>query len=110
MFGKHRIATALWLSIFMFAHASFFWGGVANTPGIGPPTYTDAVLHSPLTRAYMWFGEQVVRQVAPLGGPSFAESHAGQLYPEIEKDPAGASTRIIRGMGLLLQVTHFGAP
>jgi hypothetical protein len=110
MLKKHRIAIAFWLWLVMLAHASFFWGGIANTPTIGAYVLHDAILHSRLTRGYLWLGGQVVRQVAPLGGPSYAESHAGQWYPQIPKHPDGMVARIVQDMGVPLQVSHFGMP
>jgi hypothetical protein len=111
MIKKHRVAIAWWLWLLMLVHASFFWGGIAITPAVGDWVVHDAVQQNArLTRLYLWLGEQVVKQAAPLGGPSYAETHAGQLYPDIPKHPDGSALRIVRDMGVPLQVSHFGMP
>lgn len=87
------------------------WGGIHDTPAVGPETLRSAQKEGPLALTYMHGGDWLF---GALGlsewSQAFAQRRVGTAYADVQAVPEAAMDILIGSMSLPVRSCHNGAP
>jgi hypothetical protein len=107
-----RIRAFLWiLTAVLFAYDCYVWGGLRDTPEIGPRLVKEARYESPLAATYMLVGTHMNKLI---GRTEEASRYASRKFPALVLKPEQldylAVARTKAAQGVLLSTSYHGAP
>lgn len=109
---KHLWKVALAISMLMFFHSFYFWGGIGLTPNVGDRVLFQAMKQVDLIGVafYTHTGKAMMGIVAPEASQAYAAAEVGQVYPSLDGDQYMAAQKIRRAMSSTQSLSHTGAP
>lgn len=107
-----RIRASLWLLTgLLWAYNCYVWGGLRDTPEIGPRLVKEARFDSPLAAGYMFLGSHIN---GALGLREAASRNASRKFPTLVLDPKQldhlAVARTKAAQSSLGRLWYHGAP
>jgi hypothetical protein len=109
---KHLWKVVLAVSLLMFAHSFYFWGGVGLTPNVGDRVLFQATkqIDLMLVGFYTHTGKAMMGMIAPDAAQAYAAAEVGQVYPSLDGDKFQAADKIMRAMDSMQSLSHTWAP
>jgi len=109
---KHLWKVALAISLLMFVHSFYFWGGIGLTPNVGDRVLFQATKQMDLLLVgfYTHTGKAMMGIVAPDAAQAYAAAEVGQVYPSLDGDQFTAAQKIMRAMDSMQSFSHSWAP
>jgi hypothetical protein len=109
---KHLWKVVLAISLLMFAHSFYFWGGIGLTPNVGDRVLLQATkqIDLMLVGFYTHTGKAMMGMVAPDAAQAYAAAEVGQVYPSLDGDKFQAAAKIMRAMDTMQSLSHKWAP
>ena len=103
---------ALAISLLMFAHSFYFWGGIGLTPNVGERVLMQATkqIDLMLVGFYTHTGKAMMGIVAPEASQAYAAAEVGQVYPSLDGDQYSAAQKIMAAMDSMQSLSHTWAP
>ena len=109
---KHLWKIALAVSLLMFAHSFYFWGGIGLTPNVGARVLMQATKQMDLMLVgfYTHTGKAMMGIVAPDAAQTYAANQVGHVYPSLDGDKFMAAQKVQMAMNQMQSMSHTGAP
>ena len=102
-----------WIVAFaMLLHSLYFWGGVVNTPVVGPQVLDQALhsIDSMGTAFYAQTGGSMVGVAGADGAVAYAGHRVGFAYAKLPGERYNSASIVRDAMTGLPKTTHYGTP
>jgi hypothetical protein len=109
---KYIYRAVMAVSLLMFAHSFYFWGGIGLTPNVGDRVLMQASKQLDLIGIafYTHTGKAMMGLVAPDAAQTYAATQVGHVYPSLDGDKFTAAHKVHGAMNSTQRLSHMGAP